>query len=309
MNSLLKTILILLFTVIVLPIITFYYDSGLSLVQIETLKELSILALIVALLCFFVSQLTGNCSQVDKLWSILPIIYTWYMAYKGGFTPILILMASLVSIWGGRLTYNFSRRGAYKLKFWEGEEDYRWAILRETPLLKGKISWMLFNLFFISLYQNALILAFTLPMLVSIQATTITIGFPQIIISILILLFIVIETIADQQQWTFQNKKHQLIANKQDLNGDFASGFIKSGLWKIVRHPNYASEQMIWILFYTFSIFSSNQIINWSIAGSLLLLILFQGSSDFSEGISSKKYPEYELYKKTTGRFIPKLFK
>ena len=151
MNSLLKTILILLFTVIVLPIITFYYDSGLSLVQIETLKELSILALIVALLCFFVSQLTGNCSQVDKLWSILPIIYTWYMAYKGGFTPILILMASLVSIWGGRLTYNFSRRGAYKLKFWEGEEDYRWAILRETPLLKGKISWMLFNLFFISL--------------------------------------------------------------------------------------------------------------------------------------------------------------
>jgi steroid 5-alpha reductase family enzyme len=45
---------------------------------------------------------------------------------------------------------------------------------------------------------------------------------------------------------------------------------------------------------------------NWSIAGCVLLLILFKGSSDFSEEISSNKYPQYKAYKQNVGRFIPK---
>jgi steroid 5-alpha reductase family enzyme len=43
-------------------------------------------------------------------------------------------------------------------------------------------------------------------------------------------------------------------------------------------------------------------------AGCLLLLILFQGSSDFSENISASKYPNYKEYQKTVGRFLPKMF-
>jgi steroid 5-alpha reductase family enzyme len=43
-------------------------------------------------------------------------------------------------------------------------------------------------------------------------------------------------------------------------------------------------------------------------AGGLLLLILFQGSADFSENISAGKYSGYKEYQKTVGRFLPKLF-
>lgn len=308
MKGLVKTIIILLFTVIVIPVITIYFDEPLLDVQRETLIQLAYMTFGAAMLCFVVSTATGNCSQVDKLWSVLPIIYVWFMAYKGNFDDRLVLMAVLATIWGARLTYNFSRRGAYSWKFWSGEEDYRWAILRENPALKGKVKWTLFNLFFISLYQNALILAFTLPMLVLYKYSGAGIGALEIVLALLYVVLVVIETVADQQQWNFQNKKHQLLKEGKVLEGEYASGFVRTGLWSVVRHPNYAAEQSIWIVFYLFSVVASGSIINWSMAGSLLLLILFQGSSDFSEGISAQKYPAYSDYQKKVGRFFPKLF-
>ena len=309
MNSLVKTIIILLFTVIVIPIVSIYADEPLNALQKETLTELAYMTLTAALFCFALSTATGNCSQVDKLWSVLPIIYAWYMAYKGGFDARLVLMAGLVTVWGARLTYNFSRRGAYSWKFWSGEEDYRWAILRENPALKGKVKWTLFNLFFISLYQNALILAFTLPMLVLYKYNGAGIGIGEVILAILYLGFVVMETVADQQQWNFHLKKNEFIKQGKKPEGEFALGFVQSGLWAKVRHPNYAAEQSIWLVFYVFSVLASGSMINWSMAGCLLLLILFQGSADFSEGISAGKYPAYADYQKRVGRFFPKLMK
>ena len=47
--------------------------------------------------------------------------------------------------------------------------------------------------------------------------------------------------------------------------------------------------------------------VNWSLAGGLLLVLLFLGSSDFSEKISAGKYPDYEGYQKRVPRFIPGL--
>ena len=124
----------------------------------------------------------------------------------------------------------------------------------------------------------------------------------------LMIILVVIETTADQQQWNYQNEKHRKIKAGERLTGDYADGFINTGLWKTVRHPNYASEQSIWVVFYLFSVSATGSWINWTMAGCLLLMVLFQGSADFSEGISMGKYPAYADYKKRAGRFIPKLF-
>jgi hypothetical protein len=35
--------------------------------------------------------------------------------------------------------------------------------------------------------------------------------------------------------------------------------------------------------------------------------MLFQGSTNFSEGISAGKYPEYKDYQRLVGKFLPKL--
>ena len=73
-------------------------------------------------------ELTGNVSQVDKLWSILPCVYVWEIALVSP-SPRLYLILLPVTIWGIRLTYNFSRRGGYSWPPWTGEEDYRLALV------------------------------------------------------------------------------------------------------------------------------------------------------------------------------------
>lgn len=302
----LKTIIILILTLIVVPVVSYTFDQPLTLSQHQVLINCIYIYLAVAFLCFLLSELTGNCSQVDKIWSIVPIIYVWYIADAGGMSPKLVFMASLVTAWGIRLTYNFSRRGAYSWKFWSGEEDYRWGVLRQKPELKGRLRWFFFNLFFISLYQNGLILLFTLPILMVYISPVQDLGFYDGLFGSLFVFFLVIETIADQQQWNYQSEKHNRMRNGQALDDIYAKGFTHTGFWKYMRHPNYMAEQAIWICFYLMGAAASGHWMNWSVTGCLLLLLLFQGSADFSEAISASKYPEYESYKKVTGRFLPK---
>ena len=292
------------------------FNANLNFTSIEwaALIQVFQVTLGVALLCFVVGELTGNNSQVDKIWSLIPIYYGWHFAAAAGFEPRTNIMAILVTLWGLRLTFNFARRGGYSLKFWGGEEDYRWSVLRQTPALQSRWTWMLFNLFFICLYQNALILLFTLPILEAWRFSYNALGTADYLVAGLMFLLIVIETLADQQQYVYQTEKHRrLNAAKQgdaSLAADpyYKKGFTHTGLWKYMRHPNYSAEQGIWICFYLFTVSAGSTWINWSIIGAVLLLFLFRGSSDFSENITAAKYPDYADYQKKTPRFIPRKF-
>jgi steroid 5-alpha reductase family enzyme len=301
----LLTIIILILTVILVPLASFYWGVPLNETQETILYTMGIAVSVVIAYCFIVGELTKNNSQVDKLWSIVPIYYVWHMTAMGDFHPRMVFMSILVTIWGIRLTYNFARRGAYRWKFWLGEEDYRWEILRKRPGFNNPVVWAIFNLLFISAYQNVLIFLFTLPILTALYSTAPTaITYLDYILGALYIVCVVVEYIADQQQYNFQTEKHRRIKAGEDL-GPYAAGFVSKGLWGIVRHPNYAMEQSIWLIFYGFSIVSTGSFINWSMPGCLLLIILFKGSSDFSEEISAAKYPEYKNYQKKVPRFIP----
>jgi steroid 5-alpha reductase family enzyme len=113
------------------------------------------------------------------------------------------------------------------------------------------------------------------------------------------------ETIADQQQYNYQTEKYRRKNSGEALGEFYGKGFTHTGLWAKMRHPNYAAEQAIWLSFYLFSVAATGEWLNWSISGAILLLFLFRGSSNFSEDISTSKYPQYTDYKKTTPRFIP----
>lgn len=298
---------LLLLSLVVCPILYIYVGPALNDLQLETLKILGIIAGCSALYCFTLGEITGNNSQVDKIWSLLPIAYCWIIAVKGGMHPRLVVMAVLVTIWGIRLTYNFAKKGAYKLRFWEGEEDYRWEKVRALPFLQNRAVWMAFDLFFISGYQNALILMFTFPALVCMGSTE-PFGWVDAIAAILMFGFIVYETIADKQQWDFQSKKWAMIKSGktlEELPEPYNKGFNTLGLWSVSRHPNYMAEQAIWVCFYIFSIGAGVGIINWSMIGALLLIVLFTASTNLVEGISGDKYPEYAEYCKEVNKFIP----
>ena len=129
------------------------------------------------------------------------------------------------------------------------------------------------------------------------------------LVSLLFLGLVAFETVADQQQWVFQNEKHAKLNAGKPLTGKFRKGFIAEGLWSVSRHPNYFAEQSIWVAFYMFSVIATGSFLNWSIVGCFLLILLFQGSANFSEGITSEKYAEYKEYQRTTPKFFPRLWK
>ncbi len=302
--KILQTAILLIVTLLVVPVFTYFFGTPLGALEKEALQTLLFIAAGVSLYCFLVGEITGNVSQTDKLWSLAPIVYAWVVADYGAYSPRLVLMALLVTAWGLRLTYNFSRQGGYNLKFWTGNEDYRWEVLRKKPEFRPRWKWTLFNLFFISGYQNALILLFTLPTIVALQYIDTPLTIWDWVVSAFMLGFIGIETIADNQHWNYQSEKWRRINAGEALTGDYAKGFLDKGLWALSRHPNYFGEQGVWISFYFFSVIASGQWLNWSVAGCLLLVVLFQSSSNFSEEISADKYPEYTDYQKRVNRFL-----
>lgn len=301
----LRTILLLIACLIIIPLIAFKFDTPLNEMQWHALKNAIYVMISVALSCFVISEITRNCSQVDKLWSVIPIFYAWFFAAQSDWNMRTVLMATLVTLWGMRLTYNFARRDGYSWIPWKGEEDYRWNVLRQNPMLGKPLNWALFNLFFISLYQQGLILLFNLPIVVAWQGENVPLNWIDGLATVLFLTFLVTETIADQQQYNYQTEKHRRINQKEPLTDGYEVGYTHTGLWAKVRHPNYASEQAIWVCYYLFSVAATGRWVNWSLTGAILLILLFLGSSDFSEKISAEKYPTYKDYQKRVPRFLP----
>ena len=299
--------------------------------------QVSILCLFVSLLTFVVSSITHNYSQVDKLWSIIPFLYTWLLVNNGR----TFLMACCATVWGLRLTWNFYRRGGYTWpQFWLGDEDYRWKLIQQghvLPILTNPKVWIMFNAVFISLYQNVLLLLIVTPSAVAYAASQpelvhcfgtkkdnrgTALGRADVIIAIVFCLLVVFETIADNQQYRFQTGKYEWRRTKSKppqskKEQEYADGFCQSGLFAILRKPNYAAEQAIWITFYLFSIVAtipsetaSRQFwfVNWSWVGCFLLILLFQGSGWLTEKITISKYgTKYRDYQKRVPLYVPTL--
>ena len=284
--------------------------AGLTQNQKDTLKILLIVCGCAVAYCFIVGELANNFSQMDKLWSLLPIAYTWIVAARGGMKLRPVLFALLVTAWGIRLTVNFARKGAYSLKFWTGVEDYRWAIVRNKSILCYRPVWMLFDLFFISFYQNALVLAICLPALASMESTA-AFGVIDCAALLCALGFLTLETVADEQQWRFYEKKKRLLAEGGDLRelpAPYDLGFNTTGLWGRMRHPNYLGEQGIWLSLYFVAVGAGaarHGVFHWTMIGPLLLVLLFMGSSSLGESISAGKYPQYADYVRQVFKYLP----
>jgi len=179
----------------------------------------------------------------------------------------------------------------------------RWPQLRK--IISNPLLFQLFNLTFIAFYQNVLIFAFTLPAYIAWRARDSPLNAIDLLAAGIHLTLIIGETIADQQQWLFQNEKYRQIAAKEELFDDYKNGFLTSGLFRYSRHPNFFCEISLWFAFYLYSVGASGVWLNWSITGAVLLMLLFQGSTNFTEKITKAKYPQYAFYQQTTSRLIP----
>ena len=255
----------------------------------EPLIAVVIVAAAVCLFCLVASVITHEHSWVDRLWSIVPIAYVWIFAAWNGLHDVrLIVMAVLVTLWGARLTFNFARKGGYT-----GTEDYRWAVLRARM---SRWQFELFNLFFIVLWQNGILVLISLAAYTAYENREVPLGPLDLVVAVLFVLLLVGETVADQQQWSFHRAK---------AAGTTTARFATTGLWRFSRHPNFFFEQAQWWVFFLFGAIAAGSLLQWTVLGPVLLTLLFLGSTRFTESITLSKYPEYAEYQSVTSAIVP----
>jgi steroid 5-alpha reductase family enzyme len=248
----------------------------------------------VCALVWIASLISHDHSWVDRIWSIVPVVYVWIFAGAAGLTNArLDVMAALVTVWGARLTFNFARKGGYS-----GVEDYRWAILRDR--MSG---WQfeVFNFFFIVIWQNVILLLITLPAFTAYQNRDTPFGVWDVVVAVVFFGCTVGETVADQQQWNFHAGKKR----ETDAGRTPHPQFLQTGLWRFSRHPNFFFEQAQWWTLFFFGVVAAGSILQWTALGAFLLTTLFIGSTIFTESITRSKYPEYAQYQHTTSPIIP----
>ena len=177
-----------------------------------------------------------------------PIFYVVYFAYAADWAPRPTLMAGLALVWGLRLSWNFARKAGYQARAQPhrparaaaargfarlaassaasdaalraaqvGEEDYRWPELQRqmkafAPRL-FPVLWQLFNITFICLYQHVLLLLIALPAWVA-QQSPAPLGALDGVAAALFAALLLLETVADQQQWVFQQSKRKLLPQR-----------------------------------------------------------------------------------------------
>ncbi|HEX4444541.1 MAG TPA: DUF1295 domain-containing protein [Galbitalea sp.] len=261
------------------------------------MSPLLIAIYVAAAICAFVwiaSLITHDHSWVDRIWSVIPVVYVWIFAGGAGLSNArLDVMAILVTIWGARLTFNFARKGGYS-----GVEDYRWAILRGRM---KRWQFELFNFFFIVLWQNVILFLIALPALTAYDNRATPFGIWDVVVAVIFFACTVGETVADQQQWNFQTRKKAVTAAGRVPSPQF----LQTGLWRFSRHPNFFFEQAQWWTLFFFGVVAAGSILQWTVLGAFLLTTLFIGSTIFTESITLSKYPEYADYQARVSPIIP----
>ncbi|KAK9470676.1 uncharacterized protein V1510DRAFT_369734 [Dipodascopsis tothii] len=261
---------------------------------------------------FVVDEVTDEYSQVDRLWSLLPPLTTLhYVIHTYRQTGIhshrLTIALTLHAFWSVRLTWNFVRKGGYS-----GVEDYRWRVLKEW--IPNKVLWRLFDLIFIAVIQLVLLLNITAPNAVFAEYATVPMrlweyGFVAAIVG-----WIMLESAADEYMWAYQQAKNFYKLLRKAPRGftpqQLDRGFCTIGVFAYSRHANFLAEQMIWVTLYLWGwalVVAEQGFVwaHWTIIGAIGYVLLFQGSTTFTEMITAGKYPEYAAYQAVVGRFLP----
>lgn len=271
----------------------------------------------VTLFMYAMSVIHRNYSWVDRSWSIMPVVYTWiHIFYKfrdassssssrSGFAVInntAVMYGVLVTLWGIRLTFNFARRGGYS----RGSEDYRWNYVRGLKALKHPVVWEIYSFTNIALFQTALLWGLALPMM---NIPVAQIGAKDKLVGFFFLLFVLFETICDEQQQRFQRAK-RLPQGRQGKNASgedksLSYGFCVTGVFGYSRHLNVFCEGCVWV---TLALASTvhGGFVWWQWFGCITLgaLVTFS-TACITEKLSREKYPLYAVYQQTTPMLLP----
>lgn len=224
---------------------------------------------------FAFSLLFKNASVYDPYWSVQPPVILFGILLRNGGSLFSWILFAAVLLWGLRLTGNW----AYNFTGFD-YQDWRYTMLKE----KTGPAYPLINFLGIHLFPTLVVYLCILP---AVEAIRFGAELKAVCIPFLVLAFLspVFQGLADLQMHAFRKEG--------------SGGFIRTGLWKKSRHPNYACEILMWWsvgLACFFTLDMKWPLLTGAIVNTLMFLFV---SIPMADKRQSRK-PGFEEYKKAT---------
>jgi steroid 5-alpha reductase family enzyme len=279
-------------------IVTVRATPGMSLLARAGLADV-----VATLVVFLASRLLRNSSFYDPYWSVAPPILAlyWLVAAFGGWsgpgawppaagTVRAILVTALIWYWAVRLTANWIRR-------WRGTADEDWRYL-ELKKRAGGFEWVV-DLVGIQLFPTAQVFLGSLGIYVvmtNVGSRASGLGLLDALGLAITVSAILLETVADRQ----------LIRFRTTRSSD--SEILTSGIWGVVRHPNYLGEILFWWGMWVFAT-AAAPFAWWTLTGPVAMTALFVFVSvPWMDRHLEERYPAYREHRESTSALIPRVY-
>ena len=229
---------------------------------------------------FIFSVIFKNASVYDPYWSVAPPVILISFAFGRALTALGVLILIAVGFWAVRLTANW----AYNF----GDlthQDWRYTMLKE----KTGAFYPLINFIGIHLVPTLVVYGCILPAVYAIREG-VEAGPLGVIFVAISMLAATLQCISDIQMHAFRRRRR--------------GGFIRDGLWKYSRHPNYLGEILMWWGIGLAVVVSAPEVwyfIFGALANTALFLFV---SIPMADGRQSKK-DGFAEYKSATRMLLP----
>ena len=229
---------------------------------------------------FIFSLLFQNASVYDPYWSVQPPVILVAFAIGKELTAFGILLLVVVFFWAIRLTANW----AYT--FWGlNHQDWRYTMLNE----KTGIFYPVINFVGIHMVPTLVVYGCILPAVYAVRQ-----GLEANVASVL---FLCLSLGAAVMQGIADIEMHQYRKHREGV-------FIRVGLWKYSRHPNYLGEILMW-WGVALSVICAAPSAYYLAAGALANTVLFFAVSiPMADGRQSRK-EGFAEYKRQTRMLLP----
>jgi steroid 5-alpha reductase family enzyme len=238
---------------------------------------------------FALSMLLANSSVYDPYWSVAPplVALAWAVVAPGAFgTARQVVVLVLVIAWAVRLTGNWAIG-------WHGlqQEDWRYIRLRDDS--RGRLPWWLVSFGGIQLMPTLVVFLGLLPLWPALGAARHGFGALDVVATIVTVVAIVVETVADNQMRAFTRTP---AARGRSMT---------TGLWSRSRHPNYLGEITFWWGLWLFGM-AADPSWWWTVVGPLVMVALFETASiPMMEQRSTQRRADYGEYQQRVPRLLP----
>ena len=275
-NRLLSFVVVALIYILTIVFGVYVYCN----LKFEWWLSLLIADILATIVIFIFSLIFKNASVYDPYWSVQPPVILIAFAIGKKLNMFGIIMLIVVLFWAIRLTANW----AYTFKNLN-HQDWRYTMLKE----KTKIFYPVVNFIGIHMVPTLVVFLCCTPLICLFENSNyLNVG--TIIFFVGSILSMILQGVADIQMHKYQKNR--------------TMPFIRDGLWKYSRHPNYLAEILMWWnigLLCVTSLHGYWYILIGAVANTMLFMFV---SIPLADGKQSKKDGFLE-YKKATRMLLP----